>query len=128
MVPQNGKWTGFKYLANYLNINDNRIYKTRASEHNNIKIFRTRTENFKQSFFTFCVHEWWKLDVSLRKAKNIKRFKSMSKDLFNLKQKSLFTIHDLAGAKLLPRLRLLKQQITCSCVYHFLQKIDQKRS
>ena len=77
-----------KYLANYLNINDKRVYKTRASEPSNIKRFGTRTENFKQSFFPFCVNEWCKLDVSLRKAENIKSFRSMSEDFFNLKQKS----------------------------------------
>ena len=60
-----------KYLVNYLNINDNQVYKTRASEHNNIERFRTRTENFKQSFFPFCVNEWCKLDVSLKKAENV---------------------------------------------------------
>ena len=32
--------------------------------------------------------------------------KSMLKDFFNLKQKSLFAIHDPAGVKLLSRLRL----------------------
>ena len=95
-----------KYLANYLNIDDKQVYKTRASEHNNIKRFRTTTENVKQSFFPFCVNEWYKLDISLRKAENIKPFKSMLKDFFNLKQKSLFAIHDLAGVKLLSRLRL----------------------
>ena len=63
-----------KYLANYLNSNDNQVDKTRASEHNNVKRFRTRIENFKQSFFPFCVTEWRKLDISLRKAENIKRF------------------------------------------------------
>ena len=47
-----------------------------------------------------------KLDISLGKAENIKRFKSMLKDFFNLKQKSLFAIHDSAGVKLLSRLRL----------------------
>ena len=77
-----------KCLANYLNINVNRVYKTRASEHNNIKRFGIRTENFKQSFFLFCVNEWCKLDISLRKTENIERFKSMLKDFFNLKQKS----------------------------------------
>ena len=46
-----------KYLANYLNINDNQVYKTTASEHNNIKRFGTRTENFKQPFFPFFVNE-----------------------------------------------------------------------
>ena len=47
-----------------------------------------------------------KLDISLRKTENIERFKSMLKDFFNLKQKSLFAIHDPAGVKLLSRLRL----------------------
>ena len=92
-----------KYFANYLNINI-RVYKRRASGHNNIKRFGIRTENFKQSFFPFC--EWYKLDISLREAKNIKCFKSMLKDFFNMKQKSLFAIHDPAGVKLLSRLRL----------------------
>ena len=95
-----------KYLANYLDSNDNQVCKTRASEHSNVKIFRARTENFKQSFFSFCVNEWRKLDISLRKAENIKRFKSMLKDFFSLRQKSLFAIHDPAVAKLLSRLRL----------------------
>ena len=48
-----------------------------------------------------------KLDISLRKTENIERFKSMLKDFFNLKQKSLFAIHDLAGVKSLSRLRLM---------------------
>ena len=113
MVPQTYNFfykimNGFapKYLVNYLNINDNQVYKTRASEHNNIERFRTRTENFKQSFFPFCVNEWCKLDISLRKAEKFKRFKSMLKDFFNLKQKSLLAIHDPAGVRLLSRLRL----------------------
>ena len=38
-----------KYLTNYLNTNDDPVYKTRASESNNIKRFEKRTENFKQS-------------------------------------------------------------------------------
>ena len=99
-------WLAPKYLANYLNINDNQVYKIRASEHNNIKRFWTRTEKFKQPFFTFCVNESYKLDISLRQAKNMKRFKSMLKDFCNLKLKLLFAIHDPAGVKLLSRLRL----------------------
>ena len=95
-----------KYLANYLNINDNWAYKTRASEHNTIKRFGTRTENFKQSFFPFCVNEECKLNISLRKAENIERFKSMLQDFFKLKQKSLFAFHDPAGVNLLSRLLL----------------------
>ena len=52
------------------------------------------------------MNECCKLDISLRKPENIKRFKPMLKDFFNLKQKSLFAIHDPAGVKLLSRLRL----------------------
>ena len=95
-----------KHFANYLNINDNQAYITRTSEHSNIKRFGTRTENFKQSFFPLYFHELCKLDISLRKAENIKRFTSMLKDFFNLKQKSLLAIHDPAGVRLLSRLRL----------------------
>ena len=95
-----------KYLANYLNINDNKVYKIRASELNNTKRFGTRTENFKKSFFLFFVNESCKLDISLRKSENIKRFKSMLKYFFNLNQKSLFAIHDPVGVKLLSRLWL----------------------
>ena len=95
-----------KYLTYYLNMNNNQVYKTRASEYNNIKRFKKRTENFKQSFFPLYINEWCKLDISLRKAENIKRLKSILKDVFNLKLKSLFAIHDPAGVKLLSRLRL----------------------
>ena len=42
----------------------------------------------------------------MRKAEKIERFKCMLKDFFNLKQKSLFAIHDWTGIKLLARLRL----------------------
>ena len=108
MVPQTYIVNGLapKYFANYLNISDNQVYKTRASERNNIKRFGTRTKNFKQRSFPFCVNKWCKLDISLRKAKNVKHFKSMLKDFFNLKQKSLFAIHDPPGVKLLSRLKL----------------------
>ena len=53
-----------KYLAQYLNINDNRVYKTRASEYSNIKRFATKTEIFKQSFFYLSVLiNWCELDI-----------------------------------------------------------------
>ena len=136
------------YLTNYKNTIDNLFHKTRASEHNSIKRFGTRTENFKQSFFPYCVNEWYKLDISLKNTENITRFKFMLKDLLNLKQKLLFAIHDPAGVKLLSTLQLtfshlnehkfrhnfkdapdaqraiapkLKQQTTFSCVAHFVQ-------
>ena len=69
--------------------------------------FKNKIENIQYEVYIaitgaipFYVNEWCKLDISLRKAKNIKRFKSVLKDFFNLKQKSLFAVHDPAGVKL----------------------------
>ena len=78
-------------------------------EHQNIMISKYLEQELEISnnhFFPFCVNY-----ISLRKAENVKRFKSMLMDLFNLKQKSLFAIHDPAGVKLLLRLRLTFSQL-----------------
>ena len=42
----------------------------------------------------------------MRKSENIKRFKRMLNDFLNLKQESLFAIHDPAGVTLFSTLRL----------------------
>ena len=76
-------------------------------EHQKVTMSKNLEEQLKISnnhFFHFCINEQYKIDTSLRKAKNIKRFKSMLKDFFNSK-KLLFAIHDSAGVKLLSRLR-----------------------
>ena len=52
-------------VTNFLNTNGNSVYKTVASELNNIIRFGTRIENFKQSLFPSYVNEWYKLDISL---------------------------------------------------------------
>ena len=95
-----------QYLFNYLNKKNNSNYHTRATSKNNLIEFPYRTERFRYSFFPYCVREWNKLDNSIREAKSIKKFKSMLMAFFNLKQKSLFLIHDPIGVKLLTRLRL----------------------
>ena len=95
-----------RYLTSYLNTNENPVYNTRASDQNKIRWFRARIEHFRQSFFPVCVNEWYKLDSSPIEAKSIKHFKSMFKEFFNVKQRSLFAIHDPVGVELLTRLRL----------------------
>ena len=59
-----------------MNNSDNPVYNKRASDQNNIRILRTRTKQFKQLFFHFCVHAWPKLVKSLRKAESVKHLKS----------------------------------------------------
>ena len=41
-----------KYLVNYLNINDNQVYKTRASEYNNIKKIWNKNWKFQTIIFS----------------------------------------------------------------------------
>ena len=85
------------------------ITRFTKQEQQNVTIYKDLKQEPKISnnhFFPFCVNEWYKLDTSLRKAEIIKRLKYMLKDFFNLKQKSLFAIHDPTGVKLLSKLRL----------------------
>ena len=58
-----------RYLTNYPSTNGNPVYNTRASDKNNIRRFQPKTEHFKQSLFSFCVNEWYKLDNSWEKLK-----------------------------------------------------------
>ena len=46
-----------KYVTNYRNTNDNLVFNKNAPDQNNIRSFKTRTEHFKQSLFSFCVNE-----------------------------------------------------------------------
>ena len=95
-----------QYLSRYLNLNISSSYITRSSNLNKIKGIRSRTEQFKYSFFPFCINEWNKLDNMIKKSVNIKCFKSMLMKFFSLQERSPFSIHDPTGVKLLTRLWL----------------------
>ena len=95
-----------RYLTKYVNLRSTSNSQTRSANKNNLQEFSCRTESFKHSFFPFCVREWNKLDNTIRDAESIKQFKSMLKNFFSLNQRSLFSIHDPVGVKLLTRLWL----------------------
>ena len=94
------------YLTKYVNLRSTSNYQARPANKNNLQEFSCRTESFKHSFFPFWVREWNKLDSTIRDAESIKQFKSMLKNFFSLNQRSLFSIHDPVGVKLLTKLRL----------------------
>ena len=94
------------YLTKYVNLRSTSNYQIRSANKNNLQEFSCRTNSFKYSFFPFCVREWNKLDNTTRDAESIKQFKSMLKKFLSLNQRSLFSIHDPVGVKLLTRLRL----------------------
>ena len=95
-----------QYLTKYVNLRFTSNYQIRSANKNNLQEFSCRTNSFKYSFFPFCVREWNKLDNTTRDAESIKQFKSMLKNFLSLNQRSLFSIHDPVGVKLLTRLRL----------------------
>ena len=51
-----------QYLSPYLSLDNSSGYITRSSNLKEIKGIRTRTKQFKYSFFPFCINEWNKLD------------------------------------------------------------------
>ena len=95
-----------QYLSRSLDLNISSSYITRSSSLNKIKGICFRTEQFKYSFFPFCIDEWNKLDNMIKKSVNIKCFQSMLLKFFSLQERSLFSFHDPTGVKLLTRLRL----------------------
>ena len=92
------------YITKYIILRSTSNYQTRSANKKNLQEFSCRTNSFKYSFFPFC--EWIKLDNTIRDAESIKQFKSMLKNFLSLNQRSLFSIHDPVGVKLLTRLRL----------------------
>ena len=79
-------------------------YQTRSAIKNNLPEFSCRTESCKQLFFPFYVREWNKLDNTIRDAESIKQFKLKLINFFF--SRTLFSIQDTVGFKLLTRLRL----------------------
>ena len=95
-----------QYLSNYLKGNNNSVYSTRSASQISLNTFRTRTEKFKNSFFPFCISEWNKLSNLTKQSENIKKFKNTLMKDIKSNERSLFSIHDPQGVKLLSRLRL----------------------
>ena len=105
-----------QYLTKYVNLRSTSNYQTRSANKNNLQEYSCRTESFKHSFFPFCVREWNKLDNTIQDAESIKQFKLMLKNFFSLNQRSLFSIHEPVGVKLLTR---LWQQFSHLNEHHF---------
>ena len=83
----------------------NGVFITRSSDLNKIKGIPSRTEQFKYAFFPLCINKWNRLDNMIKKSVIIKCHESMLMKCFSLYERSLFSIHDPTGVKLLARLR-----------------------
>ena len=72
-------------------------------------LFRTiasHTDYFQNSFFPYCVNEWNKLGVEIRKSVSISMFKKSLLSFIRPNSRPVFNIIDPTGLKLLTRLRV----------------------
>ena len=56
-----------QYLSRYLNLNNSSSYMPTSSNLNKIKGIRSRTEQFKYSFFPFCINKWNKVGNMIKR-------------------------------------------------------------
>ena len=120
---KSGKSLSAQYLTEYVNLRSTFNYQTRSANKKDLHKFSCRTESFKHSFL-FYVREWNKLDNIIRDAESIKQFKSMLRNFFSLNQKSLLSIHDPVGVKLLTRLRLQLSHLNEHKLYHNFKECE----
>ena len=67
---------------------------------------RAKTNRFSNSFYPYCIKAWNNLDPAIRCLLTISQFKKAVVQLIISKKKHLFGIKDIAGARLLTRLRV----------------------
>ena len=74
-----------QYLSSYLKGNNNFVYNTRSASQILLNTFRMRTEKFKNSFFPFCIFEWYKLSNLTKQSenKNLKIYQWKISNLMN---------------------------------------------
>ena len=64
-----------KYLFEILPVSNDSCYNTRAQSKLELTQFYTKTKSFINTFFTFCIKEWNKLDAKIRNLPSVSRFK-----------------------------------------------------
>ena len=79
-------------------------YSLRSVSTSVIKPPMSRTKSFKNAFFPYCINEWNNLTVEIRNSKSVSAFKKLIN--CEKKRKSLFSIYDTLGVKILTHLRL----------------------
>ena len=92
------------YLYSCLDFPSQINYSLRSVSTSVIKHPMSRTKSFKNAFFPYCINEWNNLTVEIRNSKSVSAFKKLIK--CEKKRKSLFSIYDTLGVKILTRLRL----------------------
>ena len=102
-----------KNLFDILPVSKNRHYSTRNQSNLELSQFFSRTKNFSNSFFPYCIKEWNKLDT-----KSLSTFKKPLLVSCKTEENSLFNGHNPTGVKYLNRLRLNFSHLNEHKVHH----------
>ena len=73
-----------------------------------------RTDNYKNSFFPYCVKEWNNLNKEIKCLKSISKFKNELMKFFRPERAPIYNIHDPIGLKYLTRIRVNLSENTSS--------------
>ena len=95
-----------KYLYDILPVSKNRYYSTRNQAKLELSQFFTRAKSCSNSFFSYCIKEWNKLDTKIKNLPSLSTFKKALLVFCKTEENSLFNVPNPIGVKYLNRLRL----------------------
>ena len=95
-----------KYMSDFWPVSKNRHYSTINQLNLEFSQFFTRTKGFSNSFFSYCIEEWNKLDTKIKNLSSLSTFKKALLDFCKTEENSLFNVHISIGVKYLKMLRL----------------------
>ena len=93
-----------EYLKNHLPERRENPYNLRRP--NIFPEVRAKTNRYSNSFYPYCIKAWNNLDPAIRCLPTISQFKKAVVQLIRPRKKHLFGIDDIAGTRLLTRLRV----------------------
>ena len=100
-----------------------KFYSARCSQMSNISNIKTRSNFFKNTFFSSTISEWNKLDRDIRSCNSLNVFKLSFSKFVRPVANSVFDINIPYGLKLLTRLRFGLSQLRYRKFRHILRTI-----
>ena len=107
-----------KYFYDILPVSKNRHYSTRNQAKLELSHFFTKTKSFSNSFFSYCIKEWNKLDTKMKNLPSLSTFKKALLVFCKTKENSLFNVQNPIGVKYFNRLRLISGHLNEHKFHH----------
>ena len=95
-----------KYISDIWPVSNNRHCSTINQLNLEFSQFFTRTKGFSNSFFSYCIEEWNKLNIKIKNLSSLSPFKKALLDFCKTEENPLFNVHISIGVKYLNMLRL----------------------